>query len=153
MKTLTKSKGANVNSFTGAISHIRFWAVQLCQGRCFEKPLPLAQRRPATLTRARGPTGQGLGTDSQRPGCIWSVCSWKNERILAVHASARKMSVTRILRGKICWLKSFQLKRWSWTQGMQNTTPESLRSAITWAAEQVLRRADAFSSTCERTKL
>lgn len=77
MKTLTKSKEANITSFTGDISHIRFWAVQLCQGGCFEKPLPLAQRCPATLTRARGSTGQGLGTDSQLPGCIWSVCSGK----------------------------------------------------------------------------
>ena len=60
MKTLTKSQGAlcNTNSLTGDISHVRFGAVQLCQGRCFEKPLPLAQRRPTTWARACGSTGQ-----------------------------------------------------------------------------------------------
>lgn len=75
MKTLAQRKEANINGFTGDISHIGFGAVQLCQGRCFEEPLPLAQWGPATLTRASGSTGQGLGTDSQLPGGIWGVCS------------------------------------------------------------------------------
>lgn len=59
------------------ISHIGFRAVQLRQGGRFEKPLPLAQRRSATLVWARASTGQGVGTHSQLPGRVRSVWSSK----------------------------------------------------------------------------
>lgn len=76
------------------LSHIRFWAVQLRQCRCFEKPLPLAQRQSAALAQARGSTGQGLRTDGQLPGCIWSVCSRKNDFLtLSAHGT---MSITHM---------------------------------------------------------
>lgn len=153
MKTLPKSKEANINSFTGDISHIRFWAVQLCQGRCFKKPLSLAQRRPATLTRARGSTGQGLGTDSQLPGCIWSVC--KKEKLIhfIFVCQYQEDECNTHTSGKDLLIKYFLLKRWARRQDMRNKSHESLHNDITWAAEQVLRSADAFSSTWERIEL
>lgn len=82
------------------VSHIRFRAVQLRQGGCFENPLPLAQRRSAALARARASTAQGVGTHSQLPGRVWSVWSSKNESILASRAGARKTRATRVLREK-----------------------------------------------------
>lgn len=55
--------------------------------------------------------------------------------------------------GKDLLIKYFLLKRWARRQDMRNKSRESLHNDITWAAEQVLRSADAFSSTWERTEL
>lgn len=124
------------------ISHIGFGAVQLRQGGRFEKPLPLAQRRSATLARARASTGQGVGTHSQLPGRVWSVWGSKNKSILA---SREKDLIVEIL------LTETMIEQTKHAGTKQNH--ESLNNDITRAAEQVLRSADALSSACERTDL